>query len=49
MFSGMKDLTLDKMTPTEEQEQEQFRRNMRTRNSAAVQELNKVTTEPYST
>lgn len=39
MFSDMKDLTLEQMTPTEEQEQEQFQRNMRTLNSPAVQEL----------
>lgn len=42
MFSGLKDLTLDKMTPNAEQEQEKFKRNMKALNSPAIQELSKT-------
>lgn len=42
MFSDMKNLTLDKMTPSAEQEQEKFRRNMRALNSPAFQELTRA-------
>lgn len=39
LYADMKDLTLDKMTPSYEQEQDQFRRNLRAHNSPSVQEL----------
>lgn len=39
IYSDLKDLTLDSMTPNAEQEQEKFRRQMKELNSPAMQEV----------
>lgn len=39
-FKDIKDLPIEKMTPSSEHEQEQFRRTMKANNTPALQELN---------